>query len=111
MRDVAYFLSSSYDPDLLEQDEQRLIRFYLKKLVDFGVPAEEIPTFEEAWFAYRMQLFYALYAFVFSGGFANLMDQTQTDCGVERIVRVMERVDSAGALYEMLDGRVQSTSS
>jgi hypothetical protein len=105
IRDVTYFLASSYDPDLLEQDEKYLIGFYLEKLQELGV--KNPPKFEEAWFAYRMQLFYAMYAFVFSGGFANLMDSVQTNCGVERIVRVMERVDSTGAFYEMLEGRVQ----
>jgi len=107
LRDVAYFLSSSYDPDLLENHEQDLIRFYLAKLVELGVPKNEVPTFDEAFYAYRLQLFYALYAFVFSGGFANLMDHVQTDCGVERIIRTMRRVDSTGALYEMLEGRIQ----
>lgn len=107
MRDVAYFLSSSYDPDLLQDDEEDLIKFYLSKLEEFGVPAKEVPTFEEAWFAYRAMLFSTLYAWVFSGGAANLMDPTQTNCGVSRIVRVMERVDATGALYEILDGRVQ----
>jgi hypothetical protein len=105
MRDVAYFLASSYDGDLLEKEEKDLIRFYLSKLVEFGVPQAEAPSFEDAWFMYRMQLFYAMYAFVFSGGFANLMDHVQTDAGVERIVRVMQRVDSAAALYEVLDGK------
>ena len=105
LRDVAYFLSSSYDPDLLAQDEQELIHFYLNQLKEFGV--EDPPTFDQAWYAYRMQLFYTLYAFVFSGGFANLMDHVQTECGVSRILRVMDRVDSMGAFYEMLDGRVE----
>jgi len=105
MRDVTYFLSCSYDADLLEKDEESLIRFYLSKLVEFGVPKDQVPSFDEAFFQYRIWLFYAMYAFVFSGGFANLMDHTQTNYGVERIVRVMQRVDSAGALYEVLDGK------
>jgi len=103
MRDVAYFMSSSVDPDILEANEEALIRFYLSKLRELGV--KDAPSFDDCFFMYRMQLFYAFYAFVFSGGFANLMDHVQTDCGVERIVRVMQRVDSASALYEVLDGK------
>jgi len=105
MRDVAYFLSSSYDGQLLEEDEGELIQFYLNKLAEFGVPKDEIPTFEEALFDYRIQLWAVMYAFVFSGGFSNLMDHVQTEAGVSRIVKVIERVDATGALYSMLDGK------
>lgn len=105
LRDVCYFLSSSYDPDELERDEESLIRFYLDRLREYGAPRDEIPTYEQALDMYRMQTFYALYAFVFSGGFASLMDAVQTNCGVGRIVRVMERLDAGKALYEMLDGK------
>lgn len=104
MRDVAYFLSSSFDPDLLQVHEGEMIQFYLDELKRLGVK-HNLPSFDQAWYAYRMQLFAVLYAFVFSGGFANLMDTVQTNCGVERIVRVMQRVDSTGALYQMLDGK------
>lgn len=34
---VAYFLSSSYNEELLPTDEEELIRFYLSKLEEFGV--------------------------------------------------------------------------
>ena len=105
IRDVTYFLSSSYDADLLAKDEKKLLAFYLSELKANGV--KDVMSLDEAYYAYRMQLFYALYAFVFSGGFANLMDHVQTECGVERILKVMQRVDSIGAFYEMLDGRVQ----
>jgi hypothetical protein len=102
IRDVTYFLTSSYDPDLLEKDEKQLIQFYLDKLEEFGVPSHEVPTFEQAWFGYRIQTFITLYSFVFSGGFSNLMDHVQTECGVSRILRVMDRIDSQGALYDVL---------
>ena len=105
MRDVTYFLSCSYSEDLA-QDEKPLIDFYLSELAKYGVPKASVPSFDEAWLQYRMQLWGTLYAFVFSGGFADLMDHVQTNCGVARIVETIRRVDATGALYDMLDGKI-----
>ena len=103
MRDVSYFLASSYDPDELPKVERKLIRFYLDKLKEFGV--RHPPSFEDSWEMYRLWQWYTMYAFIFSGGFSNLMDPLQTNCGVARIVRTLERIDSAGALYAWMDGK------
>mmetsp|Transcript_19441 Transcript_19441/g.31990 ORF Transcript_19441/g.31990 Transcript_19441/m.31990 type:complete len:477 (-) Transcript_19441:84-1514(-) len=106
MRDVTYFLCSSYPKERLAQDEKALITYYLSELKRCGVPPGSIPTFEDCWLQYRMQAFYTLYAFVFSGGFSDLMGVRQTRCGVERIVAQMKRVNAAGALYDLLDGKI-----
>lgn len=106
MRDVTYFLGCSYPEENLARDEKDLIRFYLTQLQQNGVPQDSLPTFEECWLQYRMQSFYTMYAFIFSGGVADLMDAHQTRCGVKRIIAQMQRVDSAGALYDLLDGKI-----
>jgi hypothetical protein len=106
MRDVTYFLSSSYPEEHLARDEKMLINFYRDELARLGVPKDQVPGFDECWLHYRMQTWYTLYAFVFSGGFADLMDEYQTRVGVKRIVAMMDRVDAAGALYDMLDGKI-----
>mmetsp|Transcript_17558 Transcript_17558/g.21274 ORF Transcript_17558/g.21274 Transcript_17558/m.21274 type:complete len:407 (+) Transcript_17558:141-1361(+) len=105
MRDVTYFLSCSYPEENLERDEKELIRYYLSELEANGVPKSQIPSFENCWLQYRMQPFYTMYAFIFSGGFSDLMDPHQTNCGVKRIVAHFQRVDSAGAFYDLLEGK------
>jgi len=108
MRDVTYFLSCSYPSANLAQDEKELIEGYLSELEANGVPSPQIPTFAECWQEYRLHSFYAMYAFIFSGGFdgGELMDSVQTQYGVGRICALMERIDAAGALYDLLDGKL-----
>ena len=50
-----------------------------------------------------------MYAFVFSGGFADglLMDGVQTKVACKRIVALMERIDAPGALLEVLNQQKQ----
>jgi len=99
MRDVAYFLACSYPEEDLPKHEKMLIKYYIARLKASGaVPDAELPTFEECWFQYRLHTWYALYAFVFSGGFADgvLMDEVQTKVACKRIVALMERVDARG---------------
>jgi hypothetical protein len=62
-----------------------------------------VPTFDECWQQYRLQSFYAMYAFAFSGGVGgNLQDRKQTRLVLERISALMERVDAEGALVDLL---------
>jgi len=104
MRDIAYFLISSCTEELLSEEEEDLIRFYLSELEKNGI--SDIPSFEECWLQYRMQSFYAMYAFVFSGGFSDLMDTMQSNITISRIVANMGRIDAPGALYDLLDGKI-----
>ena len=108
MRDVTYFLTSSYPKEHLARDERRLIEFYLaelRKRVPRG-EAATVPTFDDSWLQYRLQGYYAMFAAVFSGGFSDLMDEHQTRCFLERLIAQMERVDAAGALDDLLAGRI-----
>ena len=104
MADVTYFLSSGYPQEQLAKDEKKLIAYYLQQLETCG--CINVPSFDECWLQYRMWGFSTLYAFVFSGGFSNLMEIKQTKFGVERICAQMKRVDAAGALYDYLDGKI-----
>jgi hypothetical protein len=113
MRDVTYFLCNSYPEENLAGDEKKLIEYYRERLTFHlkdtrkeDVAKLTIPTFDECWAQYRMQSFYALYAFVFSGGLANLMDNHQTAVGVKRIVAQMQRVKAADALYDLLSKKL-----
>jgi hypothetical protein len=50
LRDVAYFLSNSVEPELRRTHEESLVRRYLEVLAAGGAPA---PSFDSAWRAYR----------------------------------------------------------
>jgi hypothetical protein len=106
MRDVTYFLASSFPKSGLAQHEKDFIRFYLENLSAAVVEFETscpVPTFDECWQQYRLQSFYAMYAFAFSGGVGgNLQDRKQTRLVLERISALMERVDAEGALVDLL---------
>ena len=104
MRDVAYFLTSSYPAETLARDERRLIRFYLSELETSAPPGASLPSFDECWMQYRLQPFYAMYAAIFSGGISDLMDAHQTRCFLKRLIAQMRRVDSEGALATLLRG-------
>lgn len=71
------------------------------------MPQTDVPSYEQAWFDYRMWSWNALYAFVVRGDVTTFMDSYQTEIGVQRILAGMERIDAAGALYQLLDRRHQ----
>jgi len=107
MRDVTYFLASGYPHEDLARDENRLIAHYLSELAEElrkrGNSSLRAPTFAEAWEQYQLQSFYAMYAFVFSGGVGgDLMDSLQGRVGVRRIGIMMERVGAGVALSTAL---------
>jgi len=102
MRDVSYFLGCSYPVENLERDEEYLIKFYLTQLEKNGVPADDIPSYEECYFRYRLQTFYTLYAFAISAGFSDLMDAQLTETVMTRITSLMIRVDAKSALLQFI---------
>ena len=106
MRDVTYFLISSFPENLLEENEKDLIHYYLKQLQFNGIHEKDIPSFDECWEQYRLHAFYAMYAFIFSGGFSDLQDSLQTKTTISRIMRAIKRIDSEHALYDLLDGKI-----
>ena len=71
LRDVAYFLACSYPEEDLPKHEEMLIKHYIAELHRTAaagtgtgagaakVLADEIPSFEEAWFQYRLHTWYA----------------------------------------------------
>lgn len=106
MRDVAYNLSCGYDPDLLAKHERGLIQLYLATLNPLLARRGIEPlTFDDAWFQYRLHVVWAIAAFVISAGASDLMDGRVARPVLERIYRAAQRVDSAGALEEVLAGK------
>jgi len=98
MRDVAYFLVTSYDSDALAAHEPALVRSYLASLRDHGAPPAEIPTFERAMAVYRIQLAKILLIVLVGAGFAGITEESVGRVGLSRMVRAVERHDVHGAL-------------
>lgn len=109
MRDVTYFLACTYPADRIAHDERELLEFYLERLTHFlgqrndSPPAA--PTLEQCVEQQRLQIFYVMYAFVYSAGVgADLMDmQTMGRIAIDRICQTMERIGAEAALHRMLD--------
>ena len=98
MRDVAYFLTMSKTDNFTAEDEIDLVRFYLAKLAEFGAPADEIPTLEEALEAYRLQAAFTLYAMTLASSFSDLVDEAMLRESLPRVCSVVKRWDVKGAL-------------
>lgn len=95
-RDVAYAISTAFDPEDRPLFERELIQFYLEKLREFGAPA---PAFDEAWRIYRQQLFSALAWWTGTLGQPPEAPQMQPpDTSLEFIRRMTHAIDDLGAL-------------
>lgn len=109
MRDVAYFLASSYPMENIAQDEPELLRHYHYELTA-NLKLRDVslkpPSLAECVEQQKLQCFYAMYAFVFSGGVpdaSNLMDlETMGRLSIGRIAATMERIGCAEALARLL---------
>lgn len=97
--DFAYLVGSSCDPADRREWEEALLRAYLEQLAAAGGKA---PSFDEAWLAYRQQLFYPYSAWAFTIGRAFYQPLMQPDevslVIVHRLATAIDDHDSFGAL-------------
>ena len=113
MRDVTYFLFYAASVTTLAAHETDLIKYYLQCLADElqqqqggGQERSAVPTFAEAWEAYRLHAFYALLAAVIPAGLGDFMaDEAAVRGFTARVVAHFERIDAAGALDVLLGRR------
>lgn len=80
MRDVQYFLINSLDPEVLEENEQALIRGYCAALAEHGVTL----TFEDAFEQYRMFTYQTLMVGIVPLGFGGLTERDETVLAITR---------------------------
>jgi len=103
MRDVCYHLTSAYDPDALERDEVGFVKCYCDTLNPLLAAKGLAPLeFADAWFQYRLHVVFVICAFVVSAGASDLMVEAVAGPVLDRIARAAQRLDSAGALDEVL---------
>jgi hypothetical protein len=105
IRDVAYFLTTSYDADTLALDETGLVARYLELLREAGVAQREIPTLERAMTIYRIELCKVLIVFIIATGLSDLTEEEMGRKALSRVVRAVERLDVWGALDSEVFGK------
>lgn len=89
MRDVQYFLLNSLDPQLLESEEQGLIRGYCEELARRGVSL----SFTDAWEQYRAFTYQTLMVGIVPLGLGSLTERDATVRTItERSARAVERL-------------------
>lgn len=97
--DFAYFVGSACDPEDRRAWERDLLAKYLRGLAAAGASA---PSFDEAWLAYRQQLFYPYSAWAFTIGRAFYQPRMQPvdTCLViiKRLATAIDDLDSFAAL-------------
>ncbi|MFK7896295.1 MAG: phosphotransferase [Myxococcota bacterium] len=80
IRDVQYFLINSLDPELLAQNEDRLIRFYCDALAQHDISLTPETAFEQ----YRAFSFQTLVVGVVPLGLSNLTERNETVRAITR---------------------------
>jgi Phosphotransferase enzyme family len=99
--DLAYALSCGLETDNRRAWEQDLLRLYLDRLARSGVVA---PSFDEAWLAYRQQMFHGLIFWVYTIGQGALQPKMQPDAvsliNIGRMANAVADLDSFDALTD-----------
>jgi aminoglycoside phosphotransferase (APT) family kinase protein len=97
--DVAYALALNLTVENRRTWEKDLLARYLGNLQDAGVAA---PDFDDAWLAYRQQMFHALAFWVSTTGWGEDRTQPENVCNafIERAARAIVDLDSWRALDE-----------
>jgi aminoglycoside/choline kinase family phosphotransferase len=100
IRDVQYFLTDSLPADVLANNEQALVRYYLQSLAAHGVQLD----FEETWYQYRGFSFQTWMTIVVSMGFGAMtddMDEVMPEIH-RRCIASIERLELGEWLDEVL---------
>ncbi|WP_406229924.1 phosphotransferase [Nocardia sp. NBC_01009] len=97
--DFAYTVNSGCEPDDRRAWDRELLEVYLDEL---GRAGGEVPSFDDAWLAYRQQSMFAYAAWAFTIGRAAYQPKMQTDetclTLLKRITTALDDHDSLGAL-------------
>jgi hypothetical protein len=99
--DVSYALSSALTVDDRRAWERELIELYVDRLFAAGGPAL---SFDEAWLAYRQQVFHGLAFWLYTIGAGRLQPAMQPDevslANLERMTNMIDDLDSFSALRQ-----------
>ena len=101
IRDVQYFLTDSLPADVLADNEEALVQYYLEMLAANGVQLD----FSETWYQYRSFSFQTWMTIVVSMGFA-VMTEDMNEVMPEihrRCIASIQRLELGKLLAEILD--------
>lgn len=100
IRDVQYFLINSLPVEILQEEEQGLLQFYVDRLKAHGVELD----FDEAWYQYRGFTYHTLMTIVVSIGFGAMNEQQDNLMAqlLKRCVAAVQRADYSGWLDEIV---------
>jgi len=100
--DLAYALSSALTIETRRAWERDLVQRHVTRLAEFGVANP--PSFDEAWLAYRQQMFHPLYFWLVTIGAGALQPDMQPNriclANIERMATAVTDLDSLKALDE-----------
>jgi hypothetical protein len=107
IRDVAYHLALSCDPDWLAAHESDFLRCYVDSLnaellARDGAAAHTAISFDECFFWYRTYTAWALIAWVVCMAASDLITADMVVFGLNRVASTCQRLDTLGALRAML---------
>jgi Phosphotransferase enzyme family len=98
--DYSYAMAGSLDTDDRREWQEDLLRLYLWHLTEAGIAP--VPTFDEAWLAYRQQPLHGLAFALFTLGGSRFEPELQprdyTLAAIKRIAQHVVDLDSIGAL-------------
>lgn len=100
--DLAYALSSALTIDNRRAWERDLIRRHVERLAELGVP--NAPSFDQAWLAYRQEMFHPLFFWLVTIGAGALQPNMQPDrislANIERMATAVADLESLKALVQ-----------
>ena len=101
IRDVQYFLTDSLPADVLADNEETLVRYYLEALAANGVQLE----FEETWYQYRGFSFQTWMTIIVSMGFGVMTDDMDAVMPEihRRCIASIERLELGKWLDEVIE--------
>lgn len=102
IRDVQYFLTDSLPAQVLADNEEELVRYYLYELARCGVTLE----FDETWFQYRGYSFQTWMTIIVSMGFGAMtedMDEVMPEIH-RRCIASIDRLELGQWLHDVIKG-------
>jgi len=102
LRDFAYFMMHSIPTELRRNEEKNLLARYLDGLAESGAPANEVPSFDEAFDTYRLLTVDGWIAIVFTLAAGGMQPDDRMEVTAVRAINTLLDLDVEQALDSVL---------
>jgi hypothetical protein len=102
LRDFAYFMMHSIPTELRRNEEKNLLARYLDRLAESGAPANEVPSFNEAFDTYRLLTVDGWIAIVFTLAAGGMQPDDRMEVTAVRAINTLMDLDVEQALDSVL---------